>query len=144
MELKRGSTAKVEKIETAELGWHSLSFAFTDDDLDRFESELQETIGSRAGEDLLLLELSGSLGIDAAAQLDQKLETLDSRLLRLKLRNRIRLAPSEEEVTSLAERPSDPLISRVAETLVAEASGDDEDAEVARIALRELHAATTE
>jgi len=144
VELKRGSTATVEKIETAELSWHSLSFAFTDDDLDRFESELQETIGSRAGEDLLLLELSGSLGIDAAAQLDQKLETLDSRLLRLKLRNRIRLAPSEEEVTSLAERPSDPLISRVAETLIAEASGDDEDAEVARIALRELHAATTE
>jgi hypothetical protein len=88
--------------------------------------------------------LSGSLGIDAAARLDQKLETLESRLLRLKLRDRIRLAPSEEEVASLAERPSDPLISRVAEALIAEASGDDEEAEVARIALRELHAATTD
>ena len=143
VDLKRGSAPQVEKIRTGKLGWHTLSFAFTDDDLDRFESELQETIGTRAGEDLLLLELSGSLGIDAAARLDQMLDTLESRLLRLKLRNRIRLAPSAEEVASLAERPSDPLISRVAESLIAEATGDDENAEVARIALRELHAATS-
>lgn len=137
----RKAASEVETIATGKLGWHSLDFSFTDDDLKRLESELEERIGTKAGEDLLLLELSGSLGIDAAARLDRLIETLEARLLRLKLRNRTRLAPNEDEIAALAERPSDPLIARVAGSLISDAAGDDENAEIARIALRELHTA---
>jgi len=51
------------------------------------------------------------------------------------------VAPSAEEVDALTRRVADPLISRVAAALVTQAEGTDENASIARIALRELHAA---
>jgi hypothetical protein len=98
-------------------------------------------LGTRGDEHLLLLTLEGSLGIEAAARLEQILESWDSRLLRLKLDHRVTIAPTDEEIRTLTQRAADPLIASVASQLVARIGGDDEDSAIARLALRELHAA---
>jgi DNA repair exonuclease SbcCD nuclease subunit len=138
----RGGALVVEPLPSARVGWHHLAFSFADDSgLDRLAEQLDALIGTRTGADLLHLELDGFLGIAASARLEQMLESWDARLLRLKLNPRVRVTPSDEEMAALVERPDDPLIARVARQLVQEAAGDSEEAAVARIALRELHAA---
>lgn len=142
VEVTRGAAARVTPVRTARFGWHSLAFSFADDaGVAQFEAQLGTLIGSRAGQDLLRLELSGSLSLTAMTQLEQLLDSLSARLIRLKVDNRTILAPSRDEELALTQRASDPLISRVAAALVARAAGEGEDAAIARVALRELHAA---
>jgi DNA repair exonuclease SbcCD nuclease subunit len=142
VEALRGVPPRVERQPTSILKWHGLDFDFAADaSLDEFQRRLAALLETRAGEDLLELTLGGSLGIEAASKLEAVLETYEARLLRLKLVNRTRIAPTEEEIDALANRTSDPLISGVARCLVEESNGEGEAAEVARIALRELHAA---
>lgn len=138
----RGGAPSVEALPTARVGWHHLAFTFADDTgLNRLAEQLDALTGTRAGADLLHLELDGFLGIAAAARLEQMLDSWDARLLRLKLKNRTRVTPSGEELAALVDRSDDPLIARVARQLVDQASGEGEEAEIARVALRELHAA---
>lgn len=142
VEVARGSTPTVERIHTGGLGWHTVDFDFaSDDDVDRLGESLSEKIGTRAGQDLLLLTLRGSLGIAAATRLDELLETWRSRLLRVKESNTVRLSPSEEEIEGLTLRSGDPLIANVATSLMTETESDGETAEIARVALRELYGA---
>lgn len=142
VEAGRGQPPHVECIRTSAIGWHEIDFRFADDaGLERLKDLVDEKIGNRANQDLLRLGLSGSLGIAASTQLEETIEAWTARLLRVKLANQATVAPSAEELASLTQRPSDPLVSRVASKLVALAAGNDEQAAVARIALRELHAA---
>ena len=141
VDVQRAVAPDVTPIRTARLGWHELAFDFVDDaGLDQLEQRINELIGGRGGADLLRLELRGSLGIEATTRLEEKLESWQARLLRLKLFNQTVVAPSAEEAEELTQRAGDPLISRVASFLVGQATGTGEDAAVARIALRELHA----
>ena len=104
------------------------------------------------GEDLTLANSVFSLSDDDTVSavesqmsaIEETLESFEARLLRLKLTDRTRIAPTESEIDALTRRTSDPLIANVAARLVEKADGEDEDAEVARIALRELHAACTQ
>lgn len=145
VDVERGGAPAVEKIEIGTLGWHVVDFDFaSDDDLERLEEILAERIGNRTQRDLLHLTLRGSLGIAAANRLERQLETWRSRLLRIKEYDEFRIAPSEEEIEALVERADDPLISSVAAGLVETSGGADEDAGIARIALRELHAACSD
>jgi len=138
----RGGLPQVQPVRTARLGWHQLACDFADDGaLARLQQAVEALVGIRSHEDLFRLELTGSLGIEAATRLEQFLESLDARLLRIKLSNRTVISPSADEIAALTQRTSDPLISRVATQLVARAAGAGEEAAVARIALRELHAA---
>lgn len=140
--VSRGQAPQVEKISTGRFAWKEHAFHFTDDSsLDLFSSQLDELIGQRGDEYLLLLTLEGSLGIAASDHLEKILESLESRLVRLKLDSRVTIAPSEEEIANLTRRTEDPLIATVATELVSRSQGDTEDAAIARIALRELHAA---
>ena len=142
VEAGRGQPPKVECVRTGGIGWHDLEFSFADDAVLEFlESRVSELIGNRVNADLLRLRLAGSLGIAACARLDRLLESWTARLLRLKLANQITVAPSPEEIDELTRRAGDPLISRVAARLVEKAAGADEHAAIARVALRELHAA---
>ena len=86
-------------------------------------------------------EMIGDLVRDIPNARAKMLESWQARLLRLKLSNQTLVAPSAEEIEVLTMRVSDPLISRVASRLVAESAANGEAAAVARIALRELHAA---
>ncbi len=138
----RGGLPQAQPVRTARLGWHQLTCDFADDGaLARLQQAVEALVGIRSHEDLFRLELTGSLGIEAATRLEQFLESLDARLLRIKLSNRTVISPSADEIAALTQRTSDPLISRVATQLVARAAGAGEEAAVARIALRELHAA---
>lgn len=142
VEAGRGQSPQVQCVRTGAIGWHELDFSFADDTgLARLKELVDEQIGNRANQDLLRLHLSGSLGIEASTRLEQMIEAWNARLLRVKLDNQTAIAPSPSELDGLTQRASDPLVSRVAATLVALAAGGDEQAAVARIALRELHAA---
>jgi len=140
--VSRGVPPEVEKIPSGHLRWRALAFRFSDDaSLDLFASRLDEMIGPRGDEHQLLLTLEGSLGIEASGRLEKILESWESRLVRLKLDHRAAIAPSEGEIAALTRRAEDPLISAVAGQLVSQIDGEDEDAAIARLALRELHAA---
>jgi DNA repair exonuclease SbcCD nuclease subunit len=140
--VSRGLAPVVEKIPSSRFLWKEMDFRFSDDaSLDLFASQMDETIGQRGDEHLLLLSLDGSLGIEASGRLEKILESWESRLLRLKLDHRVTIAPTNEEIIALTQRADDPLIATVASQLVAQIDGDDEDAAIARLALRELHSA---
>lgn len=140
--VSRGQAPVVEKIPSSRFLWKEMAFRFSDDaSLDLFASQMDETIGQRGDEHLLLLSLDGSLGIKASGRLGKILESWESRLLRLKLDHRVTIAPTVEEIIALTQRADDPLIATVASQLVSQIDGDDEDAAIARLALRELHSA---
>jgi len=137
-----GAAPQVTPIQTARFRWHHYAFDFIDDEaFMRIQQHIDELIENRVQEDFLRLELTGSLGIEATTKLEQFFEALQARLLRLKLSNGTVVAPTPSESNALTQRAGDPLISRVATQLVAIASGSDERAVIARVALRELHAA---
>jgi DNA repair exonuclease SbcCD nuclease subunit len=137
--IARGEAPRVEVHRTTGMAWHQLAFRFAEDsDLERLKQEYAELVGTGSDGGLLQLELDGSLGISTTLELSELLETWSARLLRLKLKDRTSIAPSEEEIQDLTERSADPLISRVARQLINESEGDSDDAAIARIALREL------
>lgn len=138
---ERGAQPIARKVATSEIGWHALEFHFNGDaDIAGFEERVDRVIGRRAGSDLLKLTLSGSLGIGASAEVERLLESLESRLIRLKLHNHLRVAPEPDEIAAMTMRGGDPLIAGVARRLNEIACGTGEEAEIAQIALRELHA----
>ena len=140
--VSRGGGATVKPVHVARFGWHPLSFSFTDDvDLVHLDQQVGALIGQRANEDLLRLELAGSLGIEATSRLADLLDSWRARLLRVKLTDRTVVAPTEAELNALVQRTGDPLVSRVAQALMARATAAGDDSATARIALRELHAA---
>ena len=142
VEVTRGQQPVVRCLPTAAMSWHELDFSFSEDSsFQVLEERVSAMVGNRANRDLLRLRLTGSLGIEAATRLEQVLESWKARLLRLKLDNQTVLAPSRDELDRLTRRAEDPLISRVADKLVAAATGEVERVAVARVALRELHAA---
>lgn len=139
--LARGQAPVVEKIRTARLEWQEMTFRFHDDaSLEALTSQLDQLIGGRSDEFLLRLTLEGSLGLSASSRLEKILESWEARLLRLKLDNQVTLAPSDDELATLSQRSQDPLISTVASELVARTQSGGDDAETARVALRELYA----
>ncbi|HEX5176814.1 MAG TPA: DNA repair exonuclease [Chthoniobacteraceae bacterium] len=142
---ERGKPPAVRKVRTSRVGWHRLDFEFSDNaDLASLESRIEQLIGTRAQADTLLLELRGGLGIETRTRLEQKFEAWDARLLRLQIFDRTIVVPTSDELEALTGRVADPLISRVAAKLVELSRHSGDEAIVARIALRELHAACQE
>lgn len=138
----RGQPPQVQCLRTGAIGWHELDLSFADDTgLARLKELVDEKIGGRANEDLLRLHLTGSLGIEAASRLGQMIDAWSARLLRVKLDDQTTIAPTPAELEGLTQRAGDPLVCRVATKLTALAAIGNEQAAVARIALRELHAA---
>jgi DNA repair exonuclease SbcCD nuclease subunit len=140
--LSRAQSPVVERVTTGRFAWKELAFRFSDDAiLDLFPSRLDELIGQRGDEHLLLLTLEGSLGMEASGRLEKIIESLEARLVRLKLDTRVTIAPTDDEIAALTRRAEDPLIATVATELVSRCQGDSEEAVISRIALRELHTA---
>jgi DNA repair exonuclease SbcCD nuclease subunit len=136
----RGQSPQVGKQATGKFRWNEFIHRFSEDEgFDAFRADLDARIGEWGQDSLLKLTLDGSLGIETSQRLADLIEGLDARLLRIKLDDRVVIAPTEEEIQSLANRPADPLIASVAGKLIAMTQGN--DADVARLALRELHAA---
>ncbi|WP_193211149.1 metallophosphoesterase family protein [Luteolibacter marinus] len=141
--IERGAPPEVRTLATSTLRWHQLGIRFDGEagvsDLDQ---RFAERVGTGAEGCLLLLELDGSLTIEESIRLRELLDTWDARLVRLKLRDRVVEAPSDEELAQLTDRRSDPLISRVASRLAEQAARDGDEAAIARHALRELYQLT--
>lgn len=141
VELERGAVPEVKRFPTGGLSWQELAFEFShDEDLAAFREQLDQRLGQRSNQDLLHLAVSGTLGIEASHKLEEILESLEARLLRVKCTHRVRIAPTEEELRELTELTTDPLIARTASRLAEQSAGNDAAAEVARTALRELYA----
>ncbi len=136
----RGTSPEVFPVTTGAILWHQVNHRFNSDtDLERLEQILRDAIGTRSNEDLLLLELDGSLSLAAASRLQELLQRLEARLLRLKLRDRTSVAPDPTELRQLTERAGDPLVARLAMRLQQVAEKGEAEGELARMALRELH-----
>lgn len=143
VEVSRGQSPSIKPELTARFRWNEFSHRFSEDEgYDAFHTQLEARIGEWGQDSLLKLTLHGSLGIDASRRLAEHIEGLEARLLRLKLENRVAIAPTEGETQALSQRPADPLIAAVANQLLTLAgNGDATESDVARLALRELHAA---
>ena len=142
VDVNRGLQPEVFDVRTGAIGWHQLQHRFNSDaDLERLEQILRDLLGARSQQDLLLLELDGSLSLAAAARLQDLLQRCEARLLRLKLRDRTSVAPDAAELRLLTERAGDPLAARVAQRLQQQLERGEEEGELARMALRELHRA---
>jgi len=145
--LQRGGTPVVEAMPTAALEWQQLNANLnTAGDLERLERQLEPLLQAEPGQQLLLLEQSGSLSLEAHQRYEQLLERLDAQLLRLKRRGRIEQQPAPEELELLRQRAEDPLIARVAGELHEEleqatANNDPEQRQVLQLALAELQRA---
>ncbi|MBB5351972.1 DNA repair exonuclease SbcCD nuclease subunit [Haloferula luteola] len=140
--VSRGEPPQVEKVPTGKLIWRKHAFHFSDDDdLERLTHDLESLVGTQVDDHLLQLSLTGMLGMGASDRLEKMLESWEARLVRLKLDSQVITAPSAAEIDQLTLRLEDPLVAAVARQLVNRAEGDDEDAAIARLALRELHAA---
>ena len=141
VELERGARPVVEVAKTGQLRWHHLCHRCNGDpDVKALKSLLQRQLASRSGEDLMLLELDGQLSLTANRLLTDLLESLEARLLRLKLRNRLRIIADESETADLTSRASDPLVARVAAALQERSKTDSDPEQVllAQMALQEL------
>ncbi len=144
VEAHRGGSPVVEQAATAGLRWSSLRHDFSgDEDLAYFQDQVHQIVESRTNQDLLRLSLSGSLGLEACIRLEEILETMEARLLRLKLDNQTMIAPTEEEIDRLTQRAEDPVLSMVARKLVTMMHSEEESARIAAAALRELHGAVS-
>ena len=147
VQAQRGATPAVEPASTAALEWLQLRAHLTSpDDLKRLERQLEPLLEGEPGQQLLLLEQSGSLGLEAHQRYEQLLERLEAQLLRLKRRGRIEQQADAEELELLLQRAEDPLIANVAGGIQAELTqatlaGDDAQRQLLQLALAELHRA---
>lgn len=138
---ERGEEPIVEKIRTTAINWFEKDFEFLDEtSLNLFNTEIGNEFQTRTSQDLLKLTLRGYLGLDQYTQLENLLEVLEARLIRVKLDNKIKITPTEQEIESLKNRTDDPLISTVADKLLILSALGNEEEEIARVALRELYA----
>jgi DNA repair exonuclease SbcCD nuclease subunit len=139
--VQRGESPQITPLATGRLRWHELTHSLSDETgLASLEAALTGDLALGTGQDLLRLSLNGSLGIQALTELESLLATWQARLLRLRLHQNISISPTEEEITALTQRSDAPLIARVAEQLLAQCKTEGEPAEIARSALRQLHA----
>jgi DNA repair exonuclease SbcCD nuclease subunit len=139
VQVSRGEMPLVEKKRTGHFRWNDFPYRFSEDEgYPAFETALEQRIGEWGQDSLLKLSLEGSLGIETSQRLAQLIESLQARLLRVKIDDRVTIAPTEEEMQALAQRPGDPLIESVAGKLIALTAGEKSD--IARLALRELYA----
>ena len=148
VELQRGITPEVKPQQTGRIQWHNLNIRFTgDDDLNRFERQLEELTAGRVARDLLRLEVSGSLSLAGHRRYQQLLDDLQNRLLRLRIKGECQQAPEATELEQLTARSEDPLIAQVAQQLQQrlsrETDPDSDEASRLRTALCELFRFTT-
>lgn len=139
VEAQRGKQPLVNKIKSSRVLWHDFTFQFIDESsFDLFKNDLENIHLNRTSQDLIKLEISGSLGLNQFDELLSLIETLEARLLSVRLINQVRVAPTNEEIESLKNRP-DPTIALVANELLEMLNDSSQEQEVVQLALRELY-----
>jgi DNA repair exonuclease SbcCD nuclease subunit len=140
VEAARGMQPSVTPVPISETRWHEEDFSLNnEDDLRIMESRIETLVGREVNLDLMKLRVTGLAGLEGFSRLEDLYETLRSRFISLRLEDSVLLQPSEEELLDLTTQSDDPLTAQIAGTLVGIINGTSEDAEVARVALRELY-----
>ena len=121
----RGSLPIVTPIRTGGIAWHEFDHDFQGPEARAgFEARLQELLGARVHQDALRFSFFGALSLEDDAALSDILERYGARTLRLDVRQRPGIQPSESEIRDLAARPGDPLLAAVASRLQADNAAD--------------------
>jgi DNA repair exonuclease SbcCD nuclease subunit len=138
----RSLLPKVTKTRTSHLGWVSLDHRFTaDEQVAQLESNLLTEVLAKADQTLIKLHFTGSLGIKASGDLQKLYSVIRARSIRLKLKDEVGIAPTDEEISKLCQDSQNPLIARVATKLVERVKTNPAEAAKASLALRELFTA---
>lgn len=136
----RGALPQVTRLVTKELGWHEFTARLDGEGgIAELSTALQRTLAGRVAKDLVALTLHGSVGLEARAALDALLATTADQVLRLECRDELVLLPSDAELARIAT-PEDPQLTAVTARLREGLARGGTEGEVARLALRELHA----
>jgi DNA repair exonuclease SbcCD nuclease subunit len=139
VEIGRGQTPSVKQIATTLLRWHVRDFSVnSDQDVDMVEAQLGALLEKRVNEDLLQLTLNGKLGIEASQRLEELIETIRGRIIRVKRYGEVQNIPSEAEIQKLTQSAENPLTANVAKLLIAQATIPGDEGRIAQLALREL------
>ena len=139
VEAARGQSPKVKEITTSILQWHVREFSVNSDaDVLTVESQLQAILEKRVNKDLLQLTLSGKLGIEANQRLEELIETIRGRIIRVKRYGEIQTVPSDAEIQMLTQSTANPLTANVAKLLIAKSTLPGDEGRIAHLALREL------
>jgi DNA repair exonuclease SbcCD nuclease subunit len=138
----RGAESDVKEIPTSHKAWHQMRHEIhSSEELELLTVQFQEQFGSRVNQDLIELEITGSLGLDGQDRLEKMLAMIRPSLIALDVRDRMTITPTDQEIESLTLRATDPLISTVARRLLERYREDSgKNSAVALSALRELHA----
>lgn len=142
--VSRGTRPVVEALVTGRLQWIAHELGINDDGPRQCEQTLTAATAD-AGFDACLVDLSlrGSVSLAARRELDAVLESWSHRLLRLDVDDAVLLEPSPNEIHDLANRPGDPIISRVAGELARRLEGGGADVADVRQAINILHSLCT-
>jgi DNA repair exonuclease SbcCD nuclease subunit len=139
VEIGRGQTPSVKQIATTLLRWHVRDFSVnSDQDVDMVEAQLGALLEKRVNEDLLQLTLNGKLGIEASQRLEELIETIRGRIIRVKRYGEVQNIPSDAEIQKLTQSAENPLTANVAKLLIAQATIPGDEGRIAQLALREL------
>jgi DNA repair exonuclease SbcCD nuclease subunit len=138
----RGLQPQVTKTRTSHLSWVSFDHRFTmDEQVAELEAKMLKDILTKADTTLIKLHFTGSLGIKASGDLQKLYEVIRARSIRLKLKDEVGIAPTEEEINQLCNNQQNKLIALVATKLVEVTKTNPAEAAKASLALRELFAA---
>ena len=144
VEVSRNQKPEVKSIATGRFKWHNIIFRFNNDnDLDRFERQIEDLTEGRVLRDLLRVEISGGLSLSGYNRFELLKSELENKLLRLRIKGECYQVPEAYELEKLTESIEDPLIAQVAgqlhERLIREEAQDLEQASITRLALCELY-----
>ena len=136
----RGGPLEVLEIASSLKAWRKLrkevgSVA----ELETLVVEFREMMSTRVNEDLLELDISGSLGLEGQERLELLLDEWRPSVLALEVKNTVTIAPTQEEVNALTHRATDPLIKDVACRLLKKTEQGGDEGEMALAALRDLY-----
>jgi len=140
VQARRGGTPTARPERTGHTRWliHSETFA-TDAGPATLKDALNALVGdAERGLSLLKLSLAGSLGLEGHHELSTILESWRAGLLDLRLERNVTVAPTADEIESLKNNASNPLIAHVACELQRQIDAGDDTA-VAGTALALLH-----
>jgi DNA repair exonuclease SbcCD nuclease subunit len=141
VEAERKQDPKVREVRTTKVEWYQKEFDFIDENsLDIFQDQIETLFGDRFEKDILKLTLTGHLGLADFTKLEEIITKLESRLISLRLENKVVITPTKEELETMKNRSNDPLISSVAGKLYDIIILGNEESGIATIALRELYA----
>ncbi len=144
VDVERGQQPRVNPSPSASLQWHCQSITLRSNaDLLQLKQGITERTAERVGRDLLRLELDGQLGLDDHRQLEDLLESLQTRLLHLRVRGQCSRRPEGDELSGLLQRQDAPLMCRIAQRLqqdIDQVDPDNQDQlDLLEASLCELH-----